>query len=49
MSGGPVFARATDGKLYLAGVVVAGSTAPPSAGIRVLDRAAAEFIRRYLK
>ena len=49
MSGGPVFARDTDGKLYLTGVVVAGSSEPPSAGIRILDRAAAEFIRRYLK
>jgi len=49
MSGGPVFARDADGKLYLAGVVVAGSTEPPSAGIRVLDRTAADFIRRYLK
>ena len=49
MSGGPVFARAADGKLYLAGVVVAGSNAPPSTGIRILDRAAADFIRRYLK
>lgn len=49
MSGGPVFARDTDGKLYLSGVVVAGSNEPPSAGIRVLDRAAADFIRRYLK
>ena len=49
MSGGPVFARDTDGKLFLAGVVVAGSNEPPSAGIRVLDRAAADFIRRYLK
>ena len=49
MSGGPVFARGTDGKLYLAGVVVAGSNEPPSTGIRILDRAAAEFIRRYLK
>ena len=49
MSGGPVFARDTDGKLYLTGVVVAGSNEPPSAGIRILDRAAADFIRRYLK
>ncbi len=49
MSGGPVFARDTDGKLYLTGVIVAGSNEPPSAGIRILDRAAADFIRQYLK
>ena len=49
MSGGPVFARDTDGKLFLTGVIVAGSNEPPSAGIRILDRAAADFIRLYLK
>ena len=49
MSGGPVFARDADGKLYLAGVVVAGSDEPPLTGIRILDKAAADFIRQYLK
>ncbi len=49
MSGGPVFARDTDGKLYITGVVVAGSTEPPSTGIRILDRTAADFIRQFLK
>jgi len=49
MSGGPVFARDADGKFYLSGIVVAGSNEPPSTGIRILDRAAADFIRQYLK
>lgn len=49
MSGGPVFSRDADGKLYLTGVIVAGSNEPPSAGIRILDRSAADFIRQYLK
>lgn len=49
MSGGPVFARDSDGKLYLTGIVVAGSNEPPSTGIRILDQVAADFIRRYLK
>ncbi len=49
MSGGPVFSRADDGKLYLTGIVVAGSNEPPSTGIRILDRTAADFIRQYLK
>jgi hypothetical protein len=49
MSGGPVFSRDADGKLYVTGVVVAGSNNPGSTGIRILDRTAADFIRQYLK
>jgi hypothetical protein len=49
MSGGPVFAKDADGKLYVAGVIVAGSTAPPAGAIRALDREVADFIRHYLK
>ncbi len=49
MSGGPVFGEDTDGKLYVAGVVVAGSIDPITGGIRILDLAAANFIKRYAK
>jgi V8-like Glu-specific endopeptidase len=49
MSGGPVFGKGTDGKLYVAGVVVASSVEPLTGGIRILNTTAANFIRRYLK
>ena len=49
MSGGPVFSRDADGKLFLTGIIVAGSNEPLSTGIRILDRTAADFIRQYLK
>jgi hypothetical protein len=49
MSGGPVFSRNTDGKLFITGVVVAGSNDPASTGIRILDRTATDFITQYLK
>ena len=49
MSGGPVFGEDVDGKLYVAGVVVAGSIDPIAGGIRILDIAAANFIKRYAK
>ena len=49
MSGGPVFGEDTDGKLYVAGIVVAGSVDPITGGIRILDLAAANFIKRYAK
>jgi V8-like Glu-specific endopeptidase len=49
MSGGPVFSRNADGKLFVTGVVVAGSNEPASMGIRILDKTAADFIQQYLK
>ena len=49
MSGGPALARTPDGKFYLTGVVVAGSSTPVSTGIRILDPASIDFIQRYLK
>ncbi|MCX6976848.1 MAG: hypothetical protein NTX04_02685 [Verrucomicrobia bacterium] len=49
MSGGPALAQTPDGKFYLTGVVVAGSSAPVSTGIRILDPACVDFIQRYLK
>jgi hypothetical protein len=49
MSGGPVFSRDADGKLFVTGVVVAGSNDPASTGIRILDRTATDFIKQYLK
>jgi V8-like Glu-specific endopeptidase len=49
MSGGPALARTSDGKFYLTGVVVAGSSTPVSTGIRILDPASIDFIQRYLK
>jgi hypothetical protein len=49
MSGGPVFGQSADGKLYVAGVVVASSVEPITGGIRVLNSTAANFIRRYMK
>jgi hypothetical protein len=48
MSGGPVFARLTDGSLRVAGIVVAGSDDPPSGGIRGLNPLAGQFISVYL-
>lgn len=48
MSGGPVFARLTNGSLSIAGIVVAGSDDPPSGGIRALNPLAAQFINVYL-
>src|SRR5436190_86146 len=48
MSGGPVFARLTNGTLSIAGIVVAGSDDPPSGGIRALNPLAAQFITIYL-
>jgi hypothetical protein len=49
MSGGPVFAKTPAGALLVAGVVVAGAEDRRGGGIRVLDAAAAAFIRAYLK
>jgi len=49
MSGGPALAQTPDGKFYLTGVVVAGSSTPVSTGIRILDPACVDFIQRYLK
>lgn len=49
MSGGPVFARDANGALFLSGIVVAGAEDHRGGGIRVLDSAAAAFIRTYLK
>lgn len=49
MSGGPVLGKGADGKLYVAGVVVASSTDPVTGGIRILNTTAANFIKRYLK
>ncbi len=49
MSGGPVFGKAADGKSYVAGIVVASSAEPVTGGIRILNTAAASFIRRYMK
>lgn len=49
MSGGPVLGEDTDGKLYVVGVIVAGSIDPIAGGIRILDLAAANFIKRYAK
>ena len=48
MSGGPVFARTSDG-LSVAAVVVSGSRRPPAGGVRVLNSAAADFINTYLQ
>ncbi len=49
MSGGPVFGFDAEGKRYVAGVVVASSIDPFTGGVRILDTAAANFIRRYMK
>jgi hypothetical protein len=49
MSGGPVFARGTDGKWYVAAVIVAGSDRPVAGGVRVLNSAAATFIKTYMR
>lgn len=49
MSGGPVFGEDSDGKLFVAGVVVASSVEPLTGGIRILNSTAAAFIRTYLK
>ncbi len=49
MSGGPVFGRDPEGRLYVAGVVVASSLDPVAGGIRILNSTAATFIRRYMK
>ena len=49
MSGGPVLGRDTDGRLFVAGIVVASSLDPITGGIRILDGTAASFLRRYMK
>jgi hypothetical protein len=50
MSGGPVFATANDGRLYVTGVIVSGSSEPfSSGGIRVIDATTANFIWNYLR
>jgi hypothetical protein len=50
MSGGPVFARDADGKLYVTGIIVSGSPEPwVSGGVRIIDTSAATFIRTYLR
>lgn len=49
MSGGPVFARDTNGALLVAGIVVAGAEDQHGGGIRILDAAAATFLREYMK
>lgn len=49
MSGGPVFARDENGALFVSGVVVAGAEDQRGGGIRILDSAAAAFIRAYLE
>lgn len=49
MSGGPVFARDTNGALLVAGVVVAGAEDQHGGGIRILDPTAAAFLREYVK
>ena len=49
MSGGPVFARDSNGALLVAGVVVAGAEDRHGGGIRILDANAAAFIRAYVK
>jgi len=49
MSGGPLFARSAGGELLIAGIIVAGAEDGPGGGIRVLDAAAAQFIRNYAR
>jgi V8-like Glu-specific endopeptidase len=50
MSGGPLFAEASDGKLYISAVIVSGAIAPREAGgVRALNGAAATFLRTYLR
>jgi V8-like Glu-specific endopeptidase len=49
MSGGPIFARDTNGALLVTGVVVAGAEDQHGGGIRILDATAAAFIRQYMK
>jgi V8-like Glu-specific endopeptidase len=49
MSGGPVFVRDANGGLLFAGIVVAGAEDQHGGGIRILDAAAAAFIREYIK
>jgi V8-like Glu-specific endopeptidase len=48
MSGGPTFAQADDGNLYVAGVVVSEEADSGAGGIRVLNADVATFIRTYL-
>jgi V8-like Glu-specific endopeptidase len=48
MSGGPLFAEVGAGDFRLTGVIVAGSTEPPTGGVRALNPAAARFLRTYL-
>jgi hypothetical protein len=50
MSGGPIFVRDANDALLVAGIVVAGAEDHAGGGgIRVLDAAAAAFLREYLK
>ena len=49
MSGGPVFVQSSDGRWFVAGLIVAGSREPVSGGLRALDASVADFIREYLK
>lgn len=49
MSGGPVFVRDENGRLFVSGVVVAGAEDLRGGGIRALDASAAAFIRAYLR
>lgn len=49
MSGGPAFAQLDDGELYVAGILVSTSEAPPASGIRSLNGKTSTFIRRFLR
>ena len=48
MSGGPVIATLPDGSYAQCGIVVSGSEAPVTGGIRVLNTTVSDFILKYL-
>jgi len=49
MSGGPVFARDTDGNLSVCATVVSGSQRPLAGGVRVFNAKVADLIDNYLR